>query len=485
MRLRLTPLMLLPLLAGCALGPAVPKPDVHTPMAFEAPTDITQPGVPLEHWWTAYNDPQLESLIALALVNAPDARSAYERLQEARATRAGALASYGPQGALQGSATETYTGVIQGPAPIGLGAGGTAPFISLTNAGSNQNYAANFDVSWEIDIFGRQRAARGKANADLAAARLDNEATRTELEASVADQLFQARGLAIQLDDAREANKIDVQLADIARKKADHGLGSSADADQAAAQAAESLAQATDLEGQLHAARRTLLVLVGKGVDPLATLPADAEAGRPPAIPVIVPSDLLARRPDVREAAQKIRSATGQLKLDELALFPKFNLTPGVGLTSQPEFGASLTSDAWSLGVGLVQPILDMPRLKTVIRARGAQADQAVIAYEKAVQTAYGESENALVQLSADEQRVRILTTGETQARFAYDAARKRYAYGIDDLTSTLSAERTWRTTRTALTAAEVQALRRSVTAFKALGGGWTPGPVPEQQAAR
>ena len=485
MRLRLTPLMLLPLLAGCALGPAVPKPDVHTPMAFEAPTDITQPGVPLEHWWTAYNDPQLESLIALALVNAPDARSAYERLQEARATRAGALASYGPQGALQGSATETYTGVIQGPAPIGLGAGGTAPFISLTNAGSNQNYAANFDVSWEIDIFGRQRAARGKANADLAAARLDNEATRTELEASVADQLFQARGLAIQLDDAREANKIDVQLADIARKKADHGLGSSADADQAAAQAAESLAQATDLEGQLHAARRTLLVLVGKGVDPLATLPADAEAGRPPAIPVTVPSDLLARRPDVREAAQKIRSATGQLKLDELALFPKFNLTPGVGLTSQPEFGASLTSDAWSLGVGLVQPILDMPRLKTVIRARGAQADQAVIAYEKAVQTAYGESENALVQLSADEQRVRILTTGETQARFAYDAARKRYAYGIDDLTSTLSAERTWRTTRTALTAAEVQALRRSVTAFKALGGGWTPGPVPEQQAAR
>ena len=475
--------MLLPLLAGCALGPAVPKPDVHTPMAFEAPTDVTQPGVPLEHWWTAYNDPQLESLIALALVNAPDARSAYARLEEARATRAGALASYGPQGALQGSATDTYTSVIQGPPPIVLGPG--FPPISFTNAGTTQNYAANFDVSWEIDIFGRQRAARGKANADLAAARLDNEATRTILEASVADQLFVARGLAIQLDDAREANRIDAQLADIARKKADHGLGSSADADQAAAVAAESLSQATDLEGQLHAARRTLLVLVGKGADPLATLPADAQAGTPPAVPVTVPSDLLARRPDVREAAQKIRSATGQLKLDELALFPKFTLTPGVGLTSEPLFGASLTSDVWSIGFGLVQPILDLPRLKTVIRVRGAQADEAVIAYEKAVQMAYGESENALVQLSADEQRVRILTTGEAQARFAYDAARKRYAYGIDDLTSTLSAQRTWRTTRIALTDAEVQALRRSVTAFKALGGGWTPGPVPEQQAAR
>jgi multidrug efflux system outer membrane protein len=483
MRLRLTPLMLLPLLAGCALGPAVPKPDVHTPLAFEAPTDVTQPGVPLEHWWTAYNDPQLESLIALALVNAPDARSAYARLEEARATRAGALASYGPQGALQGSATDTYTSVIQGPRPITIAPG--IPPISFTNAGSTQDYGVNFDVSWEIDIFGRERAARGKANADLAAARLDMEATRTILEADVADQLFVARGLAIQLEDAREANRIDTQLADIARKKADHGLGSIADADQAAAVAAESLSQATDLEGQLHAARRILLVLVGKGVEPLATLPADAVAGTPPPLPVTVPAELLARRPDVREAAQLIRSAAGQLKLDELALFPKFNLTPGVGLTSQPLFGASLTSDVWSIGVGFVQPILDMPRLKTVIRVRGAQADEAVIAYEKAVQTAYGESENALVQLSDDEQRVRILTTGEAQARFAYDAALKRYAYGIDDLTSTLSAERTWRTERTALTAAEVQALRRSVTAFKALGGGWTPGPIPVQQAAR
>jgi outer membrane protein, multidrug efflux system len=483
MRLRLMPLMLLPLLAGCALGPAVPKPDVHTPLAFEAPTDVTQPGVPLEHWWTAYNDPQLESLIALALVNAPDARSAYARLAEARATRAGALASYGPQGALQGSATDTYTSVIQGPAPIIISP--SFPPISFTNAGSTQDYGVNFNVSWEIDVFGRERAARGKANADLAVARLDTEATRTILEASVADQLFVARGLAIQLEDAREANRIDTQLADIARKKSDHGLGSIADADQAAAVAAESLSQATDLEGQLHAARRTLLVLVGKGVEPLATLPADAVAGTPPPLPVTVPAELLARRPDVREAAQLIRSAAGQLKLDELALFPKFNLTPGVGLTSQPLFGASLTSDVWSIGVGFVQPILDMPRLKTVIRVRGAQADEAVIAYEKAVQTAYGESENALVQLSGDEQQVRILTTGEAQARFAYDAALKRYAYGIDDLTSTLSAERTWRTSRTALTAAEVQALRRSVTAFKALGGGWTPGPIPVQQAAR
>jgi outer membrane protein TolC len=226
-------------------------------------------------------------------------------------------------------------------------------------------------------------------------------------------------------------------------------------------------------------------VLVGKGVDPLADLPADPEAATPPAVPATVPGQLLARRPDVREAAANLRSASGELKLDELALFPKFTLEPGVGITSTPEFGINLVSDAWSLGLGLAQPVLDLPRLKSEIRAQGARADQAVIAYEKAVQTAYGESENALVELSSDEARVKVLTTGEAQGRFAYDAALKRYALGIDDLTSVLTAERTWRTARTALTGAQVQALRRSVQAFKALGGGWTPAAPAAVQAAR
>ena len=122
------------------------------------------------------------------------------------------------------------------------------------------------------------------------------------------------------------------------------------------------------------------------------------------------------------------------------------------------------------------------PQLESLIQEALVNAPDARSArarLEEALATRAG----ALVQLSADEARVRLLTIGETQARFAYNAALKRYSYGIDDLTSTLSAERTWRVTRTALTAAEVQALRRSVTAFKALGGGWTPGPAPTQQA--
>jgi NodT family efflux transporter outer membrane factor (OMF) lipoprotein len=458
-----------PLLASCALGPKVPAPNASLPTAFEAP-GAGAASTPIDRWWTLYNDPQLESLVDQALVNAPDARSAAERLREARATRSEALAAFMPQGSLQGSASRVDTTEIKGPPPVSFG--GTT--VSLTNAGITDSYGANFDVSWELDLFGRSFVTRRKANADLAAARFDYEASRTSLAASVADQLFQARGLAIQLEDARDTARIQHDLADVARKKADHGLGPRSDADQSASQAAQTDAQVADLETQLHAAKRTLLVLLGRGAEPVANLDAGAGVGEPPAIPATVPGELLARRPDVREAAAQITSAAGTLKLDELALFPKFTLQPGVGLSDSSVFGTPSISDSWSIGLGLVQPILDIPRLEAEIRAQGARADQAVIAYEKAVQTAYGEADNALVQLGSDETRVRLLTAGEAEGLSAYQASKTGYTAGIVDLTTVLSAEQTWRAARTALTGAKVQALRRSVQAFKALGGGWS-----------
>ena len=405
------------------------------------------------------------------------------RLAEALAVRSEALDAFAPQGGIQSTNTYQDTYAIGKSATFHYPGYGQS--ISLSPNGSTYSVGANFNVSWEIDLFGRSGVTRRKANADLAAARFDYEASRASLAANVADTLFQARGLAIQLDDARETARIERQLSDIARTKADHGFGSGADADQAAAQAAQSDAEVTDLESQLHAARRTLLVLVGHGVDPLESLPTPASAGAPPQVPASVPGELMARRPDVREAAAKLKSASSQLKLNELALFPKFTLLPGVGISSNNQIGFPITSDFWSIGLGLAQPVLDMPRLKSEIRAQGARADEAAIAYQKTVQTAYGEAENALVGLSSDEARIRILTAGEAQARSASDANRAGYAAGLTDLTTALAAERTWRTARTALTGAQVQALRRSVQAFKALGGGWSPDALKDKRAAR
>jgi len=467
----------LALCGGCAVGPKVPAPVVTLPVAYEArPAQATAVGV--DRWWALYGDPQLASLVEEALAHAPDARIADARLEEAFAVRSQALAAYGPQGGLQSSAGYIDTKALAGPPPVNIPGVGT---LSLTNSGSVTEYGAGAvnpsgpGWTWELDVFGRRRAARNEANGDLAAAVFDDAAARADLAADVADHLFEARGLALQLEDARRTAAIDRQLAGAVRAKDEGGVAAAPDLDQAESEAAQAEAEAARLTGELQADRRALLVLLGRGGDAAATLEVAAEAGAPPAAPASVPGELLERRPDVREAAARIAPAAGKLKLDELALFPTFTLQPGINVSSALSLGLPLTTASWSAGVGLYQPLFEIPRLRAEIRAQGARADQAVIAYEKAVQTAYGEAESDLGRLQAAEARLPLLEVAERRGRAAFEASRARYAAGVDDFTQLLVAEKTWRAASAALSGAEIDALRQSVLAFKALGGGWSP----------
>ncbi|MGR4865851.1 efflux transporter outer membrane subunit [Caulobacter sp. LARHSG274] len=472
-------------LAGCVSTPR-PTPDTRLPAAYEAPAGTALPRASLDRWWTSFNDPQLTALIDTALEKSPDARSAAAVLDEARAVRRGQIRQlYIPSTPLTGSAGRTHTKILDQTVPAG-----SFPF---TKGGDSDSYAANFDVSWELDLIGRRRAARQVVDNDLAAARFGYEGARAALAANVAQSYFEARGLAVQLDDARESARINGGLRDSAVRKAKAGLVATSEADRAEADMAQAEAQVADLEAQLAAARRSLLILVGRGIDPLADLPVDAALDAPPPVPATVPGELLARRPDVREAQAKLASAAGNLKVNELALFPTLNLTPGVGLSRSvsPSFGAaggttSTTSSTWTVGANLSIPVLNIPALLADIDAQDARTRQAAIAYEKAVQTAYGEAENAMVQLGADQRRVALLAAGEARAERAYAAGRKGYALGLTDLTTTLQAEQAWRAARSALTGAKTQALLRAVQTYKALGGGWSPdGAAPTQVSSQ
>ncbi|EJL21431.1 efflux transporter, outer membrane factor lipoprotein, NodT family [Caulobacter sp. AP07] len=472
-------------LTACVSTPR-PTPDTRLPAAYEAPAGTALPQASLDRWWTSFNDPQLTALVEAALEKAPDARSAQAVLDEARAVRKGQVRQlYIPSTPLTGKADRTHTEILSQTVPAG-----SFPF---TKGGDSDSYAANFDVSWELDLIGRRRAARQVVDNDLAAARFGFEGARAALAANVAQSYFEARGLAVQLDDARETVRINSGLRDSAVKKGEAGLAATSEGDRAEADMAQAQAQVADLEAQLTVARRSLLILVGRGIDPLASLPVDAVLDAPPPVPATLPGELLARRPDVREAQAKLASAAGNLKINELALFPTFNLTPGVGLAKSvtPSFGStsggttSTSSSTWTLGANLSIPVLNIPSLLADIDAQNARTRQAAIAYEKAVQTAYGEAENAMVQLSADQRRVTLLTAGEARAERAYAAGRKGYALGLTDLTTTLQAEQSWRAARTALTGAKTQALLRAVQTYKALGGGWSPDTVPTQVSSK
>lgn len=458
------------LLAGCA-DASIGKPNVTLPAAFENPAvgTATAPAA-LERWWTLFNDTQLSSLIDAALVSAPDARLALARVEEARALRSERLASLWPQGSLNGSATHQETSQD--------GGGG------FTTTGSLDTLSAQFNASWELDVFGRSRTGRRVANDDFAAARFNAEAAKRVLAAEVARSLFTARGLAIQLENARETARISGEVARVSGIRAERGLGTRADAARVQADLQSAEAEILRLDAALRSARRSLLVLLGRGAEALDSLPVEAVTAAPPELPPTAPSELLARRPDVREAEARLRVAADTARLGGLALLPTFTLRPGASI-SRSSGAYSATTSMWSIGVGALVPVLDRPRLLAALRGDRARGEQAVIAFERAVQTAYGEAENAMTLLEADKARTLRLTTAEAQARFAYDAARRGYQAGLTDIVSLVDAERAWRGTRSALNAAQTQTLQDAVAAFQALGGGWSPDDLQTADAKR
>lgn len=464
MRIRPAALAILPVFAlgACATQRAA---DVRLPAAYEAPAAAAPEGaIALDTWWTAYGDADLTALVEQALARNPDVRTARSRLDEVTAQRVSAILQYLPRGDASASGKRTDTEQLTGR---------QVSIPGFNSSGVSEQYSANFNVSWEVDPFGRGFLAYDAASAEVDRVRFAYEATRAQIAATTADAWFQAKGLAIQLADARETARISQQLYDTASKKAQIGLVSGSDPDRIAGDLAQAKAQVEALSAQLQVQKRILLVLTGRVVEPTANIEATPQVGAAPAVPAALPSDLLQRRPDVRQAQAGVRSAAKQQKLASLAFFPTFTLTPGLGWSRIEQPGFTSETQNWSIGGTIMQPVLSIPRLMADLKVQNARSEQAVITYEKTVQTAFQEAETALVSLDADRRRVDLLTDGEARARRAADAARTGYARGLTDLTAALQAEQSWRNVRAQLTAAQVQALRRSVQAYKAVGGGW------------
>jgi NodT family efflux transporter outer membrane factor (OMF) lipoprotein len=451
-------------------------PTLSMPPAYERhDAGEAAPTAALDQWWLRFGDAQLDALEEEAMRNGPDALTAAARVIEAAETRKAQTAQTWPSGSIAGTASRQRTydlgGDTQNLSPI---------------SGTTDTLSADFNVSWELDLFGRLKTERRIAAADAAEARFDIEGTRASLAAAVADTYFQIKGLAIQLADARETVRIQNGLLDIARRKARAGAGPEDEIDRVASGVSQATAQADDLAAQMQAARRQLLILVGRG------LAADGElavSGDPPAVPptpATLPSELLARRPDVREAEFRLRSQIGQAHLKHLAVFPTITLLPALGLSRTVYPGDSFIPPStvipaevssnqgfWTLAAGVNVPTLDIPKLLYQARAEDARARQAAIAYERTVQAAFGDAQNALTSLAASEKAGGELIEGEAQARRAYEGSRRRYAAGLDDLTATLTTEQTWRSARSAETSERIATLRHAVQVYKALGGGW------------
>jgi len=449
-------------LAGCAaVGPDYVPTAPDVPAGWNRLDASAQPVAPgdLSQWWKNLNDPLLSELVADALQASPDLRSAQARLREARARRAVAAAARFPGVSASGAASRSRSS-------------------EETGSGDSRNFfSAGFDASWEIDVFGGVRRSVEAAEAGLESSRANLDDTGVSLASEVALNFIELRALQIRLGIARANLASQSETLQLTDWRAQAGLVSSQDVEQARSNREQTRAQIPALETSLAEAEHTLDVLLGK---PPGTLHARlAAAGDLPAVPaqiaVGIPADTLRQRPDVRAAERTLAAETARVGVAEAARYPAFNLSGSIGLEALT-LGALGNSGAAtsSLFAGITGPIFDAGRLRAQVEIQDAVREQAQIAYEQAVLTALQEVENALMSLARNRERVEALSIAAASARNAAQLARQRYSAGLIDFQSVLDTERSVLSSEDSFARARADGVLALIRLYKALGGGWS-----------
>ncbi len=527
------PLALAALLAGCAVGPSYHAPKPALPAAYppgsSAPSAARaeEDAPALAEWWRAFADPELDALLARALADNRDLKQAVSRLREARAERGVVAAGLWPQGdlsagynrsrgsqnvvlplgALAGSSGGSAGGGSTGSssaagspgqhadalsaaggasgASAGSGGGGGAaslggpqsPFGDGGLPGVTTNlYQAGFDAAWELDVFGGTRRAIQSADAEIAAAAEGQRAVRVSLLAEVATLYAELRRGQAQLDLTRRTVAAQRRTLGIVRAKARQGLANTSDVARQAGVTASTEAMLPALEAAERGQEHALAYLLG--VEPEA-LVGELTARRawsalPPTVPAGVPSDLLRRRPDIRQAERSVASASAQIGVATASLYPSFSLTGSFGVDSSdlrhlPEW----SSRYYSIAPGIHWPILEWNRLHAGIRVQNELEAQALLTYENTIAQALREVADALVKYEKEQERREALArAAEADAR-ARDLADDGYRRGLTDLLSVLDAERTALAAETALAGSDGALRTDLIGLYKALGGGW------------
>lgn len=450
-------------LAGCA-SLTVPSGtnDVRV-IAPAAWSQATATGVPqhLTTWWTRFGDAELDRLMVEALAAAPDLKSAQAKLRLARANRDLADANLWPSLGASVSATRARTG---------RDAGG--------NDTAQTRYAAGFDASWEVPIFGGLRDAAAGAAADAAAAAASLEATQVSLAAEVALNYVNLRAYQEKLRIARANVASQEETLQITDWRNQAGLASSLDVEQARTFLEQSRALIPSLESGRAAAEHRLTVLTGQVPGALRErLAAVQQLPIPPdAIAVGIPADTLRQRPDVRAAELTLRAEIARTAERAADREPSLTLSGSFGWQA---FEAAALGGSGSLmrslAANLAANLFDGGRIRARFAAQDAVREQALIAYEKAILMALEDVENALVAYAVGRERVAARRRAADAAGNAALLARTQYQVGLVDFQKVLDTERTRLTADEGLATAESDVLTAMISLYKALGGGWKP----------
>jgi len=452
-------------LAGCAVGPDYRKPEVSAPADWHSTMkgglkSVAPEAAQLAQWWNGLGDPQLTRLIEEAVSNNLDLKLAQARLHEARARRGVSAADRFPT-------LNAGTGVNRNRSSeeIGLGGGNVS-----------ETWAAQFDASWELDIFGGKRRALEAAEASLDASREDLHDTQVSLLAEVVLNYVEVRTYQARLNIAQSNLSTQDETWQIARWRHEAGLTTQLDEDQARSNLEQTRAQLPALQTGLEQSKNRLAVLLGRKPGELAELGTPAAIPQTPAeVAVGIPAETLRQRPDVRRAERQLAAATAQVGVATAALYPNFSLSGTIGLqalSSANLLQASARMFSVAANAGLV--VFDAGRIRQNIEVQNALQEQALIGYESAVLGALRDVENALVAYAEEQNRRVALADAVQAAQSAAELAASQYAAGLIDFQVVLDTQRSLLSLQDQLIQSEAAVTSNLARLYKAMGGGWS-----------
>jgi multidrug efflux system outer membrane protein len=456
-------------LSGCAVGPNYHRPAVQTPPAFHG-SDQAQQTEPQSAsfadlpWWQVFHDPQLQDLIRTALKQNYDLQLAVERVNAARAQ-------------------------------VGITRSNEFPQVSLDptfSGGKNdQNIKSNIfslaaDVVFQVDLFGRYRRATEAARAQLLGTKDAQQTVILTLVSDVASDYFLLRDLDLQLQIAKETVRTQEDSVKLTEARRQHGVATSLDVLQARQVLDTANAQIPDLERQIGQTEDAINILLGKYPD---NVPRGQPLGNetpngwnwsetlPPQLPTGLPSELLERRPDIREAEQNLVAANANIGVAKAMFFPQISLlgSGGAAFGHSQFAGSNIPAP---LGVGtygatLSQPIFTGGYLRNNLRYAKSEERQALIGYQQTIQQAFADVSDALIGYDKyhsvrerQEQSVKDLQDSVNVSLSRYRGGTSNYLEVLDSQRSLFSAELT-------LAAARNNEYQSLVQLYKALGGGW------------
>jgi outer membrane protein, multidrug efflux system len=455
-------------LCGCTVGPNYQRPKLATPAEFRAPEPLAaQQAASIADlkWFEIFKDEQLQALIRTALVQNYDLRDAAARVEAARAnlgiTRSNQFPQFGASGGV-----EVNRFSRDGATPL--------PPILLPSQNRNFGEISLNLLSFEVDLWGKLRRATEAARANLLNAEENRKTVLTTLVSDVATAYLSMRELDYELQISNETLETRQESLNLVKSRQSGGVATRLDMRQAE-QLVDTAAQTIPvIEQQIEQTENQIHLLLGEP-------PGNVPRGRiltaqdlPPDVPAGLTSALLERRPDIHAAEQSLIAANAEIGVAKALYFPQLTISGFLGGQST-QLTSLITgpTSAWTLAPQLAQPIFTAGRLKSNVRLTEAQREDALIQYEKTIQTAFMEVSNSLIAhqrtRESREKQEELVIALQDRTRLAYI----RYRGGVDTQLDALDADRDLFSAELQLSQIRLGELLTVVQLYKALGGGW------------